>query len=524
MTRGISVGIDLGTTNSVVSVPFGNQVQVIENSDGDRRTPSVVSFDRDGVYVGQAAVNRAAQHPEKTIYSIKRQMGNDDYSLQAPNGREYSPVEISAMILRKLKQDAEEKLDDEITNAVITVPAYFGNEQREATKTAGEIAGFEVDRIINEPTAAAMAYGYREAGEETLLIYDLGGGTFDVSLVQVSEGLVEVQATDGDSLLGGEDWDGRILDRLIDTIEADTGWNPETDAAVMQRLWDAAEEAKHDLSTSRTTSVNLPFLVEFEDGAYNLEEELSREEFERSTRDLLERTLDITDRLLADAGIYYEDVDDVLLVGGSTRMPQVREAVADAFGRDPNTSIDPDMAVAVGAAKQASTIAPKGLPANDEVDEPDAQGLARVDDGASEDILLVDVVSKTLGTEAVIDGRQGRFSELIARNTTIPERVTSKYRTVRDGQERVDVGVYQGESEIAAENEFLGEFQLSGIPPAPAGEMTIEVTFEIDENGILHASARNPESGREDNIVIESGVGISERERDRMRRNLPTIE
>ena len=520
MARGISVGIDLGTTNSVVSVPFGDEIQVIENSSGRRHTPSVVSFDQDGVYVGRKATNRAAQYPDDTVYSIKRQMGEDDYVVAAPDGDEYTPVEISAMILTKLKRDAERVLDDEVTNAVITVPAYFGNEEREATKTAGEIAGLDVDRIINEPTAAALAYGYQGAEDETLLVYDLGGGTFDASLVEVSAGLVEVQATDGDSFLGGEDWDGRILDKLIDTVEAETGWNPESDPGVMQRLWDAAEEAKHTLTATRTATVEVPFLMEFEDGSYSLEVDITREEFERATSDLLDRTLDITDRLLADAGYGYDAVDDVLLVGGSTRMPQVREAVAAEFDRDPNTGIDPDMAVAIGAGKQASTIAPKALPAGAAAELP---GTTPAGDGADEDVLLVDVVSKTLGTEAIIDGRQGRFSELITRNTTIPDRTTKEYRTVTDGQERVTVGVYQGESEIAAENELLGEFELAGIPSAPAGEMTVEVTFEIDESGILNVSARNPESGREDNIVIESGIGLSERERERMQRNLPAI-
>lgn len=521
MSRGISVGIDLGTTNSLVSVPFGEQVQIVNNSRGDVRTPSVVNFMADGAYVGEDAVDRAVNAPLDTVFSIKRQIGNDEYEFAAPDGCRYSPVEISGTILKKLKEDTEERLSAEVTNAVITVPAYFGNEEREATKTAGEVAGLEIDRVINEPTAAALAYGYRSGDEELLLVYDLGGGTFDVSLVEVSEGIIEVRATDGDSLLGGEDWDGRILDRLLELIATETGTDPESDNALLQRLWDTAQKTKHELSKAERTTVELPFLTEYGFESPTPSLVLTRDEFEQSTADLLDRTLNITHQVLKDAGHSRAEIDDILLVGGSTRMPQVQTELEEMFGWPPNGRLDPDMAVAIGAGKQAHALSPKGIDAPDEPTEVD--GLTRTEDGITQNVILVDVVSQTLGTEAIIDGRGGRFSPLIRRNTVIPDREERTYYTAHDGQEQVTVGVYQGESELASENEFLGDFELRGIRPAPAGEMSIRVTFEMNENGILNVSARNPESGRDNNLTIESGIGISERERAQMRRSLPNI-
>ncbi|MFC6732109.1 MULTISPECIES: molecular chaperone DnaK [unclassified Haladaptatus] len=482
------LGIDLGTTNSAFAVMEGGDPEIIVNSEGDRTTPSVVAFTDDGErLVGKPAKNQAIQNPEKTIQSIKRHMG-DDYSVDI-DGEDYTPEQISAMILQKIKRDAEDYLGDEIEKAVITVPAYFNDRQRQATKDAGEIAGFEVERIVNEPTAASMAYGLDDDSDQTVLVFDLGGGTFDVSILDLGGGVYEVVATNGDNELGGDDWDQAIIDWLAEEFEAEHGIDLREDRQALQRLKDAAEEAKIELSSRKQTEINLPFITATDDGPVHLEKDLSRAKFESLTSDLIERTVGPTKQALEDAGYAASEIDEVILVGGSTRMPQVTEKVADVVGQEPKKNVNPDEAVALGAAIQGGVLS-----------------------GDVDDIVLLDVTPLSLGIEV----KGGLFERLIEKNTTIPTEESKVFTTAAPNQTSVQVRVFQGEREIADQNELLGEFQLSGIPPAPAGTPQIEVTFNIDENGIVNVEAEDKGSGNAESITIEGGAGLSDDEIDRM--------
>lgn len=518
MDRGISVGIDLGTTNSVLAAPIGGNSEVIENAAGDRKTPSVVAFDGDEVLVGREADNQAVRNPNQTIYSIKGEMGNREYEHLSPSGESFSPEELSALVLRKLKRDAESELGHRIDSAVITVPAYFGNRQREATKRAGKIAGLDVDRIINEPTAACLAYGLDDSRDAEVLVYDLGGGTFDVSLVSISDGVIEVIATHGDTQLGGDDWDGCLVDVILDRVEAETGTVPD-DPEAMERIWEAAKAAKHDLSSAGTATVSLPFLFEPRDGTYDLETRIDRATFVDATAHLTDATIDICYELFDRADAAIDDVDEVLLVGGSTRNPHIAAAVEEALGHTPSKRIDTDVAVALGAATQAGILSRSALPSG----EPGELVPADEADGV-DDVVLLDVTPKTLGVRAQLGGRENQLSRLIPKNSSIPAKVTNEYYTVQDNQEVVDIEVYQGESQIATENELLDSFSLIGIPPAPAGQQKVEVTFELDENGILDVSARNPDAGVAEEVTIDSEFGVEPAELDRMRRRLPEVK
>ncbi|MFB6096419.1 MAG: molecular chaperone DnaK [Haloferacaceae archaeon] len=483
------LGIDLGTTNSAFAVMEGGDPEIITNEEGDRTTPSVVAFTEDGErLVGKPAKNQAVQNPEHTIQSIKRHMGEEGYTVQIDD-EEYTPEQISAMILQKIKHDAEEYLGDEVEKAVITVPAYFNDRQRQATKDAGEIAGFEVERIVNEPTAASMAYGLDDDSDQTVLVYDLGGGTFDVSVLDLGGGVYEVVATNGDNDLGGDDWDEAIIDYLADEFQNDHGIDLREDRQALQRLKDAAEEAKIELSGRKQTSINLPFITATDSGPVHLEQELTRAKFESLTADLLERTVEPTEQALADAGYDKDEIDEVILVGGSTRMPQVQEKVEELIGKEPKKNVNPDEAVALGAAVQGGVLG-----------------------GEVEDIVLLDVTPLSLGIEV----KGGLFERLIEKNTTIPTEESKIFTTAADNQTQVQVRVFQGEREIAAENELLGEFQLTGIPPAPAGTPQIEVTFNIDENGIVNVEAEDQGSGNAESITIEGGAGLSDEEIEQM--------
>jgi molecular chaperone DnaK len=486
-----AVGIDLGTTNSCVAVLEGGDPVVVANSEGARTTPSVVAFARNGeVLVGQPAKNQAVTNVDRTIRSVKRHMGTD-WSVEIDD-KQYTAQEISARTLQKLKRDAESYLGEDITDAVITVPAYFNDAQRQATKEAGQIAGLNVLRIVNEPTAAALAYGLDKGSkEQTILVFDLGGGTFDVSLLEIGDGVVEVRATSGDNHLGGDDWDDRIVEWLVDKFKASAGIDLTKDKMAMQRLREAAEKAKIELSSSQNSSMNLPYItVDADKNPLFLDEQLSRSEFQKITQDLLDRTRAPFQQVIKDAGISVSDIDHVVLVGGSTRMPAVTELVKELTGgKEPNKGVNPDEVVAVGAALQAGVLK-----------------------GEVKDVLLLDVTPLSLGIET----KGGVMTKLIERNTTIPTRKSEVFSTAEDGQTSVEIHVLQGERELATYNKTLGKFQLVGIPAAPRGMPQVEVTFDIDANGILNVAATDKGTGQMQQVRIEGGSGLSEDEIQQM--------
>jgi len=510
------IGIDLGTTNSCVAVMEGGKPKVIENAEGARTTPSIVAFAKDGErLIGQPAKRQAVTNPDNTVFAVKRLIGrrfddpvtkkdtelvpyhivkggNGDAWVQA-GGQDYSPSQISAFILQKMKETAESYLGETVTQAVITVPAYFNDAQRQATKDAGQIAGLEVLRIINEPTAAALAYGLEKQDGKTIAVYDLGGGTFDISILEIGAGVFEVKATNGDTFLGGEDFDNKLVEFLANQFKKKEGLDLRTDKLALQRLKEAAEKAKIELSSAATTEVNLPFITARMEGGsstpLHLVETITRADLEKLVEDLIKRTLDPCKKALADAGVKASDISEVVLVGGMTRMPRVRDVVKDFFGKEPHTGVNPDEVVAMGAAIQAGVL-----------------------QGDVKDVLLLDVTPLSLGIETL----GGVFTRMIDRNTTIPTKKSQTYSTADDNQQAVTIRVFQGEREMAADNKLLGQFDLVGIPPAPRGVPQIEVTFDIDANGIVNVSAKDKGTGKEQQIRIQASGGLSDADIEQM--------
>lgn len=482
------IGIDLGTTNSCMAVMEGGEPVVIPNAEGGRTTASVVGFSKTGErLVGQVAKRQAVSNPDRTVESIKRHMGSSHK--ETIEGKDYSPEQISAMVLQKLKTDAEAYLGGKVTQAVITVPAYFTDSQRQATKDAGKIAGLEVLRIINEPTAASLAYGLDKEEDQTILVFDLGGGTFDVSILELGEGVFEVKATSGNNRLGGDDFDHRVMDYLAGEFKKDSGIDLSKDRMAMQRVREAAEKAKVELSSVTTTNINLPFITADADGPKHLDINLTRAKFDELTADLVERTMGPTRQAMKDSGLDPKDIDKILLVGGSTRMPSVQEAIKKYLGKDAHKGINPDECVALGAAIQGGVLA-----------------------GEVKDVLLLDVTPLSLGIETL----GGVFTKLIDRNTTIPTSKSQVFSTAADGQTTVEIHVLQGERSMAGDNKTLDRFQLAGIPPAPRGIPQIEVTFDIDANGIVNVSAKDKGTGKQQSITISGGSGLGDDEIDRM--------
>jgi len=482
------IGIDLGTTNSVVAVMEGGEPTVITNTEGSRLTPSVVGFSKTGErLVGQLAKRQAVSNPENTISSIKRHMG-ENYTVDI-QGKKYTPQEISAMILQKLKEDAESYLGEKVTQAVITVPAYFNDAQRQATKDAGKIAGLDVLRIVNEPTAAALAYGLDKGGDGKILVFDLGGGTFDVSILELGDGVFEVKATNGNTHLGGDDFDNKVMNWMISEFKSQTGIDLSQDKMAEQRLKEAAEKAKIELSTVLSTNINLPFITADATGPKHLDLTLTRAKFNELTEDLVQATMEPTRKAIADSGFSIDEIDKIILVGGSSRIPAVQEAIKQVLGKEPSKGVNPDECVAVGAAIQAGVLV-----------------------GDVKDVLLLDVTPLSLGIETL----GGVFTKIIDRNTTIPTSGSQIFSTAVDNQPSVDVHVLQGEREMAADNKTLGRFELTGIPAAPRGVPRIEVTFNIDANGIVNVSAKDLGTGKEQKITIKSSSGLDKSEIDRM--------
>ncbi len=490
---GKAVGIDLGTTNSVVAVLEGGEPTVIANAEGNRTTPSIVAFKSEEVLVGELAKRQAITNPDNTIRSIKREIGTS--WKQEFEGNEYTPQEISARILQKLKRDAESYLGEDVTEAVITVPAYFNDAERQATKEAGKISGLNVLRIINEPTAASLAYGLENSEDQKILVYDLGGGTFDVSVLEISEGVFEVKSTAGDSKLGGDDWDQKVMDWLVEKFKSSTGIDISTDNMAMQRIKEGAEKAKIELSSTNETEVNLPFITANDSGPQHLLEKLSRSEFEKITSDLVERTKGPVNKAIEDADLSYSDIDHIILVGGSTRIPSIQALVKNMTGKDPHKGVNPDEVVASGAAIQAGVLK-----------------------GDVKDVLLLDVTPLTLGVET----KGGIVAKMIERNTTIPTKRSETFTTAEDGQTEVEIHVLQGEREMASGNKSLGKFKLTEIPTAKQGTPQIEVTFDIDANGIVNVNAKDIGTGKEQNITITGGTALEDDEIERMIKDAET--